>query len=186
MSKKRECDNYYKVERSEYAYDLVNAWIGNADNKVSVSCAIFTGAFGVISFLSGRVCSSTNVVQLWKCIYYGSFVLSLLLFMGSLLYYVLAINPNLGKSGIIKKNKPLKKKYPLFYGDINELSLTEYRNLMNKGDEQDYINELQAETHYNSGICINKMKKYRIGLWLSFASIVASLLSWVSHYLMFK
>ena len=40
------------VEQAKYCYDLVNNWIGNADNKVSVSCVVFTGGFGVITFLS--------------------------------------------------------------------------------------------------------------------------------------
>ncbi len=185
MSKERDNKNSDMVERSKYVYDLVNSWIGNADNKVSVSCAIFTGAFGVISFLSERINASTTVNQCWRNCYHFTFALSIFLFILSLLFYVLAINPNLGKSGIKKKNKPPKKNYPIFYGDISELSLTEYRNRMNKGNEQDFVNELQAETHYNSGICIDKMKRYRIGLWISFASIVMSLISWAAHYMMF-
>ena len=33
------------LERSKYLYEQVNKWIENSDNKVSVSCGIFTGVF---------------------------------------------------------------------------------------------------------------------------------------------
>ena len=42
------------LERSKYLYEQVNKWIENSDNKVSVSCGIFTGVFGVITILSER------------------------------------------------------------------------------------------------------------------------------------
>ena len=44
-------DQGKRTERNKYVYELVNNWIGNADNKVSVSCGIFSGVFVVISFL---------------------------------------------------------------------------------------------------------------------------------------
>ena len=175
-----------KLERSKYTYDLVNSWIDNADNKVSVSCAIFTGAFGVITFLSEKVSTSQTINQCWRCCYHITFIVSVVFLMASLLFYVLAINPNLGKGGVKKTRKMNKKKYPIFFGDIAELELSEYKNLMNRGTDQDFINELHTETHYNSRVCITKMKNYRIGLWLSFMSIVISMGSWFSHYMMYR
>ena len=46
------------LERSKYIYEQVNGWIENADNKVSVSCGIFTGVFSVITFLAATRCLS--------------------------------------------------------------------------------------------------------------------------------
>ena len=124
--------------------------------------------------------------ECWRKIYYWCFVISLILMLVSILYYVLAINPNLGKSGEKKKGTTPKKKYPVFYGDIAEMPLADYKKTINLAKETDFINELQAETHYNSGICLVKMKRYRVGLWLSFTSIIFSLGSWAARFMMFR
>jgi dipeptide/tripeptide permease len=173
-----------KMERSKYIYEQVNTWIENADNKVSVSCGIFTGVFGVITFLSERLSAQGTVNECWRTVYHWCFGISLVLMLASILFYVLAINPNLGKSGKKKNGTIPKKKCPIFYGDIAELSLADYKKTMNQATEEDFINELQAEVHFNSGICTEKMKKYRIGLWLSFAAIIFALGSWAARYLM--
>ena len=105
--------------------------------------------------------------------------------LASIIFYVLAIDPNLGKSGKKKNGVLPKKKYPIFYGDIAELSLADYKKAMNHVTEGDFINELQDETHYNSGICTEKMKKYKMGLRLSIFAIVFAFGSWIARYLMF-
>ena len=181
---KKEDKTENKLERSKYIYEQVNNWIENADNKVSISCGIFSGVFAVITFLSERVTGSVAVNECWKTLYQWCFGISLGLMMVSLFFYVWAINPNLGKSGK-KKNGPIpKKKYPVFYGDIAELELADYKKAMNQATDVDFINELQAEAHYNSVICTKKMKKYKAGLWFSFAAIVFAIGSWVAKYLM--
>ncbi|MBR1796600.1 MAG: hypothetical protein IJ757_01080 [Clostridiales bacterium] len=174
-----------KLERSKYVYEQVNNWIENADNKVSVSCGIFSGVFTIITFLSGRISASATVNNCWRMVYLWCFAISLLFMSLSILLYVLAINPNLGKSGEKKKGTVQKKKYPVFYGDIAELSLADYKKMMENASDTDFINELQDEIHYNSGICTAKMRKYRIGLWLSFIAIVFALGSWAARFLMF-
>ena len=93
---REECS---KLERCKFVYEQVNSWIGNADNKVSVSCGIFSGVFGVITFLSERITVQKTVNECWRAIYHWTFGISLVLMFFSILYYVLAINPNLGKSG---------------------------------------------------------------------------------------
>ena len=40
------------TERAEYVYEQVNHWIENADSKVGVSCGVFSGVFGVVTFLT--------------------------------------------------------------------------------------------------------------------------------------
>lgn len=179
-------DNEGKLDRNKYVYEQVNRWIENADNKVSISCVIFSGVFGVITFLSERITAHGTPNECWRKIYHWCFVISLILMLISILYYVLAINPNLGKSGVKKKGTTPKKKYPIFYGDIAEMSLADYKKTINLAKETDFINELQAETHYNSGICLAKMKRYRVGLWLSFSSIIFSLWSWAARFMMFR
>ena len=104
----------------------------------------------------------------------------------SILYYVLAINPNLGKSGEKKDGNIPKKKFPVFYGDIADMDLEKYKKTFNQSTEIDMINELQAEIHFNSSICITKMKRYKVGLWLSFIAIMFALGSWAARFLMFQ
>lgn len=182
---KNEGKNENKLDRSKYVYEQINSWIENADNKVSISCGIFSGVFGVITFLSERLNASGTLNECWRLVYRWCFGISIALMLISILFYVLAINPDLGKSGKKENGTVPKKKCPVFYGDIAELALPDYRKAMNQATDTDFINELQAEAYYNSRICLKKMKKYRIGLWLSFAAIVFALGSWAARYLMF-
>ncbi len=170
-----------QVENCKYVYGLVNGWIENADNKVSVSCGLFTGAFGVITFLS-NMNSSTAVSAhaIWKNVYILTLFISVVFFLLSVFFYVKAINPNLGKSG----EKNVRKKYPIYYGDIQEYALNKYKELMDEAKDQDIINELRDEAHYNSKICYFKMNNYKKGLWLSFTSICIASVSWIAHFLM--
>lgn len=86
-----------KTERNKYVYELVNSWIGNADNKVSISCAIFTGVFGVITFLAEnyvKVPEGAGINSCWNCIYKIAFVLSLATMVAAIYFYARAIIPN--------------------------------------------------------------------------------------------
>lgn len=177
--------NEGKLDHSKYIYEQINNWIENADNKVSISCAIFTGVFGVITFLSQRITVSEKVNECLSKIHGWCFSISVVLMLISILLYVLAINPNLGKSGKKKKGIIPRKKYPVFYGDIASMNISEYKRTINRATEEDLIDELQNEAHYNSRICLNKMCRYRIGLWFSFSAIVFALLSWALRSLMF-
>ncbi len=179
-------DNGSKLERSKYVYELVNDWIENADNKVGISCGIFTGVFGVFAYLSGRIVPTSLVIEFWKVAYRWSFAISLVTMLVSILFYVLAINPNLGKSGKKGNGVIPRKKYPVFYGDIAETTVEDYKKLMNKATDTDYIDELQNEIHYNSLICKSKMRFYKIGLWLSFAAVIIAGFSWVSRFFMYS
>ena len=185
VQEKNRDKNEGKLDRSKYVYGLVNNWIENADNKVSISCCIFSGVFSVVTFLSEKLTASETVNECWRLVYRWCFGVSLALMLTSLLFYVLAISPNLGKSGKKKNGSVPKKKYPIFYGDIAELTLSDYIKATDQTTDTDFINELQVEVHYNSGICTKKMKKYRIGLWLSFAAIMVAIGSWGARYLMF-
>lgn len=98
------------LERSKYVYEQVNGWIENADNKVSVSCGIFTLAFGVLSFLAERyviVPDNPDINECWRTIYKASFMLSLFVMALAVVFYAISIIPNLksnGKSQLKKRN----------------------------------------------------------------------------------
>ena len=181
---KNEVQKVDMPDRCKYVFDQVNSWIANADNKVSVSCGIFTGVFGVITFLAERIKEPTaakTISECWQWIYRSSFVLSLILMGLSILHYVLAINPNI-KSNEAEK----KKKAPIFYGDIGKLRNCQFKEAMLRASDEDFCDELLNEAHFNSGICTRKMKKYRNGLWLSFAAVGMAVISWAAHFLMYR
>lgn len=173
-------------ERAVYCYDLVNKWIENADNKVSVSSGIFTGVFGVVSFLSQGIPVGIVMNEFWHWIYRISFVVSLLLFGVSLFMYVMSINPNLGKSGHNKGTKSLKR-YPVYYGDVVDYKdIDAYKRRIVKATENEFIDEVLTETHYNSHVCMNKIRRFRFGVWLSFVSVVFALICWLAKFLMYR
>ena len=175
-----------RAERSKYVYGLVNGWIENADSKVGISCGIFTGVFGVVTFLTERYIKALpNAIinECWRCLYKISFILSCIAMAVAVILYAMAVIPNLKSSG---NKKPKQKKYPLFYGDISALSFTKYRALMEKGTEKDFVDELILESWTNSGICMRKMKLYKAGVILSIVAVLLALLSMASHFLMYK
>ena len=176
-----------QLERSQYIYEQVKGWIENADNKVSISCAVFTGVFGVITFLSERITERGMVTNGdWRIAYYFFLVSSIVAMIIAVICYTMAIYPNLGKSGKNKekvKGQKDQKKYPLFFGDISEMSNDGYHKAMKNGSTDDYLNELLDEIHYNSKICIKKMNRYRIGLQISLVAIILSVFALVARCL---
>lgn len=174
------------IERSKYVYEQINGWIENADNKVNISCGIFTGAFGVFSFLAERYVKAPNnpvINDCWHKVYQWSFVLSLLAMAIAVFFYAKAIMPNLKSSG---KLKAKQKKYPLYYGDICLLNLEDYQKLMDKGTEKAFNDELVLESWYNSKICLGKMKWYKNGVITSIAAFGLAVISFIAHFLMYR
>ena len=174
------------VERSKYVYELVNGWIENADNKVSISCGIFTGSFGVFTFLAERYVKAPDnptINECWHMAYRWSFGFSLLAMAIAVFFYAKAIIPNLKSSG---KVKAAQKKYPLYYGDIHALNLEEYQKLMSKGTDKDFNDELILECWHNAGICLGKMRWYKAGVIASIVAIGLAAVSFTAHFLMYR
>ena len=174
------------MERNKYVYELVNHWIENADNKVSISCGIFIGVFGVITFLAERyIKESENAIVNGFCryVYIGSFVVSLVFVVLAILSYALAIIPNLKSSGT---ETAAEKKYPVYFGDIQSFELNRYRELVEKGTDKAFNDELVTESWHNSGVCMKKMKRYRRGVICSGLAIAFALLSFLAHFLMYR
>lgn len=177
-----ETDKDNALECSKYVFEQVNKWIENADNKVNISCAIFTLVFGILSFLNEKVIlipDNPIINEFWSGAYIIMFGLSLLFFGASIVSYISAIYPNL------KSNNKERKKYPIYYGDIQSLNIDEYKKTIEKATNEDFYNEIVAESHFNSSVCMNKMKRYRNGLCMSMFAILFMFLSLIAHYLMY-
>lgn len=174
-----------KLERSKYVYDQINGWIENADNKVSVSCGVFTGVFGIFAFLTEwyvKVPQDLVINECWNLVYHWSFFLSILTIVISFFFYAKAIIPNLKSSG---KTKATQKKFPLYYGDIHSMQMESYQELMKKGTDRDFDEELVLESWFNAGICFRKMKCYKQGVISSLVAIGFVVISFMAHYLMY-
>lgn len=174
------------LERNKYVFELVNHWIENADNKVSVSCGIFTGVFGVITYLAdryGTAPDNAGINSCLRCIYRGSFVVSLLLMLLAIVLYAAAIIPNLKTSGTPKATQ---KKYPIFFGDIQSLDYRLYKTRMARGTDEAFNDEIVLESWHNSGVCQKKMVRYRRGVILSCIAIGFALLSLGAHFFMYR
>lgn len=173
-----------KIDQSKYVYDLVNGWIENADNKVSISCGVFGIVYGVLIFLAERITGGTVSKECLKTAFIYCSIASGIVFGVSVFFYMLAINPYLFYMGK-QQNKKGQKHYPVFYGDIARMELDQYITTVNIADSSCFIDEIQRETHINSNICLRKMKRYRIGLWTSFGAIVLAVISLATRYFMF-
>lgn len=172
------------LDRSKYIYELVNGWILNADNKVSVSCAVSTMVFGVVAFLAENI-ANMGGSAIHTGLEYGymfSFFLSMALIAGAIFFYMWAIIPNLKSN---KSKEEGEKNYPIYYGDICSLDKDRYRALMIDATDSDFIDELIWETHFNSEICMKKMQRYRCGVMLSIFAIACGILSVVFRFLMY-
>lgn len=182
VAETRDIDN--KIESCKFVYEKVNAWIENADNKVSVSCGVFTGIFGVVTFLTEQhIKNPDNAVinECWRCAYQGSFVFGLLSLLIALYFYTRALIPNLKSIGVQSG-----KKFPVFFGDIALMEENVYKRLMVGMHKSDFMDELILETWINSKICLKKMQRYRIGVILSLISIGLAFISFASHFMMYR
>lgn len=174
------------IEHSKYVYEQVNRWIEDADNKVNVSFGIFTGVFGIFTFLANRyVFAPDNPVinESWHLVYRWSFYLSLFVMAIAFAFYTRAIIPNLKSN---EKNKQTQKKYPLYFGDIHSLKFEDYQKLMERASDKDFNDELIHECWYNANICLKKMRLYKAGVIASIVAIGVAAVSFVAQFLMYR
>lgn len=159
-------DGSNRVENSKFCYEQINHWISNADNKVNISCAVFTVVFTAFSFISGFVISSpADPIMLY--VYRLLMFVSLVLFFFSVMFYARALSPNL----MSIQNDTSNNKYPIFFMDVADMELDEYKSQISISTENDFIDELCQEIWINSQICKKKMINYKQGIKLSKYSI---------------
>lgn len=159
-----DCKVDSEIESKKYAFDLVNQWINNADNKISIAFAlisvIFTG-FGAFFSLSLKDYDWKNISGLMVSILV--FIsLGIIAFIISLICYGIALFPNL-----IGKQENEKKFNLLFYGDVSRYKKDEiekYRSNFKGYDKKRLLKDVEDEIFYNSRVCHKKMILFRAGL----------------------
>lgn len=164
------------IEELKYSLDLVNYWIDKADFKVSVSMGLFPLITALLQYLFSSVSGKAANPYIQLFVHMIVSVCILLVFASTILF-LFALKPNLKTGG-----KPSeKKKYLLYYGDVQEENLDSFKEAIRQSTENDYANELMNEIHQNSKICYNKMRKFKIGILLSLFSLIGQLFCFVFY-----
>ena len=179
-------DEYMQmVENNKYTFDLVNLWINNADTKISISCGISSVVFAVMLFWVEHYLKEmtftgdgTAVGILFSDVFFWA---SLITFLASLWFHFLALNPKLTS---LKKEQRKEPTYSIFFDDIRHFKNAEaFIECVNGVSIKDFNEEVLRETFINSGICAEKMRYFKRGMWLSVVAIGCAVLAGVIYTL---
>ncbi|MBQ6396171.1 hypothetical protein IJH89_01135 [Candidatus Saccharibacteria bacterium] len=155
-----------QIQRDETTLNIVNSWINNADNKVCVTCAVFSAVFGGLACFDWFISVSQVEVQmpLWR--HCPLLLLGCIAIACSVVFHLLAILPKLTSrhNGTIRPS--------LFYGDIARVSFKKFRNFDCSMCDKQYKFELMSEIYINSKICYRKMRLFRYGVICSLAGLL--------------
>ena len=159
-----------RIVRNTELLGLTNSWIDSADNKVSIFCAVFSIIYGVITFGIETIKSRQALPDgTTRSAVIALIIISALLMATSLSLYLSAIIPKL----ISAKKKT--NKVSLFYGDIAKVTFEEFREFEKSLTDDRYNKEILSEVYINSKICSAKMKKFKIGVYLSILAVTCSI-----------
>lgn len=172
-----------KIENNKYVLEQINSWINNADSKVGMACGITSVVMAVIAIIAESILGEMDTKNLnlgAMSLFYLFLIVASVTFVISLSFYFLAINPSLisGQSDI---EGP---KYSIFFKDIAKFQGADA--LMESYKEaslEDFNKELIREIYMNSGICTDKMKYFKKGMWISVIAVFSAILSCVLFYL---
>ena len=179
---KEECSS--TLDRSKYSLELVNGWIIAADTKVSISCGVFSFMVAVLVFVAenilNKIDKSAGVNTRIYLFFIVAMVISAITFLISIFLHLKAISPSFKSEERIKRNCcPLNKDinmqndFSLFYDKIRRFeSPEEYIQSAHNCSEKQFEEEVLREVYINSGICTNKMKRFKRGIWLGWISIL--------------
>lgn len=161
------------ISNMQYALNTINFWIGNADQKIEVSCAIFSVVFGIISFVLDNIlhqiinADSSNISGNIFAILY---ILAIISFFVSFIIHIIALIPRFYS---FKSTKNQSKINALFYRDIASLTTNDakYEVLLRSYSSEHLKNDLVEEIYSNSLICDKKMRIFKIGVILGIISL---------------
>lgn len=181
------------IERNKYVFELVNMWIGNADNKINIAFAMLSALVAVVVFITDNLLSdlpiSQNACPCYLEMFHIAAVIAALCFCLSIFFYVCSIIPRLTSDKTIKnklkKIKDDKKpKYSIFYDEIKDFEKAdEFVKAAKAANAEMFNEEILKEIYYNSGICSKKMYWFRKGAIASFVTIALSLLAALFYFL---
>lgn len=189
-TKRRHTDNIsiqiapstISIEQNQFVLEQTNAWINNADTKVSISCGLISAVFAIIAFFCENFATeiSRKTILMYPILFKCAVVfagVAVLTFFIALFFYFSAISPRFWG---FKKNPKCQHQYSMFYEDIATFCCADkYVDCVMHATEKQYHEEIQKEIFFNSKICSEKMHKYKTGLKISFLSILLAVVATV-------
>ena len=175
-----------RLDRAKYYLELVNNWIIAADEKVSISCGVFSVIVAAIVFVAEKIlegtykCGGANA-DIYKCFIVVG-IIATITFLASVFFHLLAINPSF-KTEEYSESGNKHKEFTLFYDKIRRFETAEdYIQSVRNCSEKQFEEEVLREVYINSGICTNKMKRFRCGIWLGWISIILIVICSILYY----
>lgn len=170
-----------RIERNKYTLDLVNLWINNVDNKISMAFAILSAILALIVFVTEDHLSQIEfqgVNSCSLCCVKGFALASGLLFLVSVLCFIMCIIPR------FDMEKAGGKKYSIFYDEIKNFdNYRDYIDACIDANAEIFNQELEKEIYFNSCICSKKMRFFRKGIICSGLSILSAVVAALIYYI---
>ena len=175
------------LERSKDTLVLINGWIASADSKISTSCGIISVIVAIIVFVAENILSKIDrvngAINPWKSLFIFFAVVSMIMFILSLISYLSALCPSFFKG---ESTETLKRKCNIFYEDIRGYTdVEEYTRAFKRMTDKQYINDVIFEIYNNSQICSKKMHKFKRGLWFSFVCVACIIACSICYFMMY-
>lgn len=157
----------FEKEDAYKSLELTNGWIGNIDTKASFLLAYLSVIMGFVvshgfpAIFSDKMITPIGFSYLVKVIcviaLYLSLVLSVALLLGTLTARI--------------KGQSIKPSL-LFFGEISELSLNDYKAKILNRTEDELIKDILEQIHTNAKICAQKSKFYNAGVKMTLLATV--------------
>lgn len=173
-----------KIKNYKYILDKQNERIHHLNNKVGIAISIFSILYAIISLCSTKefINKQYNIIESDICIsYFVLIVTSLISFLISLYFYIVIVAPRLfGKKS---KKATQKKKNILFFNDISSFaSFEDYFRYTLSIDDDEYARQILEECYENAIICNIKMAYFKRGIYISYVSILLSVVCLVLSF----
>lgn len=169
--KQEKKNKSYEKEDAYHTLSIINTWIENMDNKVSLSLAL-SGVLIAVVFEKGMPNSWKRIGSVIKLseLNGGEIIAS---FLVGLLYVISFISILCFMLSIITRVKNINNGSSIFFfGSIADMTLEDYKDKIKDMGEVDLINDLEEQIHTNSKICSLKVKWYNRGIKCLLATVV--------------
>lgn len=169
-----------KTEDYKTALNNVNEWIKAADSKVGIGIGIFsiTGALLDMVIVNVFVNDSCHINKILKGWIIGVTISSVVLFIVAMFVYFLAISPSFKGKTKAKRNEDPNSFNSFFYEDVALFKTSDsFLKQVKESNKTKTDDDLIKEIYNNSCICHNKMHRFKAGLWISFFSILLSVIA---------
>lgn len=168
--------NRDRLSEAEFMFQNTNEWIRTADSKIGIISSIMFAVYAIIgaymvSYIKGIKDYAENAgLKIFSIVLFG---LSLLAFVVTLVFIVIAITPRwLGS-----KYSP-EKRNSYFYADVNLYKKAkEFIDEAKKESYEDRVNSILEEVYINSRVCTKKMRWLTAITWILSSAIALNILA---------